>query len=291
MELAERKVNDIIIKKVPGVRLNTKSKDKLFGDLFPVVYLLAKRKTGKTTTLYTILDHCADPKDTIVIFFCGQITRDPTYKSILKRLQKRNIKYIPCDSMYGENGEDELANLIEKLKQPDDDWAALDPFAPGNEEADDPEPVMPKLYKPDGEEDSDGEPVEEIPFRYIIVIDDLSDEIKHSRSLKKFLKESRHMRCMTLISTQNKNDLPPECINQFTHVLAYAKIPSEKRDSKLYQLFNDMSLNIPYDSFREIYLRATAPEDGETKSHNFLYVDTDNIKFRKNFDIEYKLNN
>lgn len=302
MELVEKKINNVKVERIPDSDNHVRFDNQMFGTPFPVVYLLAKRNTGKTTLIYNILKECADPK-TIVIMFSGTIYgRD--YSGIRKMLNSKNVGHRSYNSFYidvdgkKKNRLDRLKELTDYLKPRNmDPPEVIDPLGVDEEFANTEveEPDLPitnfghhKIME--SLKSEDGEIPLHVDWKYIIVIDDLKEEIQHSPSLAAFMTKSRHVNAMTIISTQNKHHMTPTNTTQFTHVMVGNGTPFNGTSCELKELYKDISLRVGYPEFAELYERATAPNIGETKSRNFFYVDVDNNKFRKNFDIEYNLN-
>lgn len=262
----KKKVNEIVVEKIPGVERYKDSHNALFRDNNPNIYLLAKRKTGKTTVIHHILKTLTNP-DTIVIFFCSQLYKDKSYMAILQDLKRRGVPFIMETSFIDAQGENQLKALVQHLKLGGDSkWLELDGFRDQNDIS-----------------ESSINPVD--PAKIIIVIDDMSKETRYETNLFELLKANDHAGATVIISTQNKSDLPPQAIQQFTYVLAFSKIPLDK----LKDLHRDLGLTIDFKKFLEIYSDATGGVDSEGLSHDFLYIDTLNNTFRKNFNLLFDI--
>lgn len=89
-----KKINDVEVK---PVKVTDLSKIKVLGgEMMPTLYgnlfILAKKKSGKTCTIAKILAETTDP-DTTVYFFCSTIDNDETYKAITEDLEKRKVPF------------------------------------------------------------------------------------------------------------------------------------------------------------------------------------------------------
>lgn len=253
----------------------------MFKNAYPNIYLLAKKESGKTTIVHNILERKAD-RDTTVIFFAGQVFRDHSYQQIVKQLRRKRIPYIVENSFYYTDDmgrqQSHIKELAKYLKDNSDDdvWEHLQhPLIDSDDED-----ILDTTDTPTTDTD-------EKPEKLIIVIDDLSKEIRRCVELEALLKENRHVRATIIVSTQELTDLPPKCINQFQYVLAFSKIPPERIE----KLRNDLALNVPNHVLDALYKAATKPDVPGEKSHNFLYIDVDNNNFRRNFDTRYSIQN
>lgn len=290
------------VKPIPGLVKKSVIASHLFGNANPNVGLIAKKETGKTTVLYNVLEEVLTD-DSIVIFFVSTIKRDKSYEMICRRLRERGIKYIIETSFKDEEGNDQLKMLSKYLNSLGADiWRELDDFNQEDSEDEDPEAVLSQyqdlkirrrgvkrayasahLYTAGCEMTE--EPEEEKKLNVVIIIDDMSAELKTSRSIEGFLKANRHVDSKIFISTQNVSDMPGSALNSLDYVLAFAGIPEDPKNNELLKLYSKLSLSVPYNEFRDLYMYATAPEKPGKKSHSFLYIDIRHNLFRKNFDV------
>lgn len=264
--LNKKKINDVKIELIPVEKTNFKG-DEFFNEPYPICYLLAKRKTGKTTILYNFVKKYVN-ENSYVYIFCSKVFSDPNYLAIAKYIKSKGGKVFPESSLY--NGKtdqlEELINFLENSKS--DDW---DDFV-------------------DRDDDEMSDDVKNLmkSKNIIILIDDLAQEIRNSSSIKNLAKSNRHLRARVFLSTQYLTDLQPDALNQFSHCLIFAGLPKEKPQNRISELHNKIGIDIPYDKFEKIYLDATAPDKKGEKSHNFLYINTDTSELRKNFNEIYE---
>lgn len=113
---------------------------------------------------------------------------------------------------------------------------------------------------------------------YMLIFDDLSDEIK-SPSLIALLKKNRHYKMKCIMSSQYPNDLKPESLMQMDYWLLFKNISVDK----LQKVKKDSALTIDFDLLEKIYHDATKDPFG------FLYIDTQLEQYRKNFDKLYEI--
>jgi hypothetical protein len=115
--------------------------------------------------------------------------------------------------------------------------------------------------------------------RFIVCMDDFSNELKDKR-VAHFVKQNRHWKCITVISSQMPLDLDPHSRGQINVWLLYPKIPYDKLEA----IHKSANLNIELDEFLELYNIATM------EKYNFLYIDADRSEFRLNFDKKFIIN-
>jgi len=113
---------------------------------------------------------------------------------------------------------------------------------------------------------------------YVFVFDDLGAEMRNP-AVNLLLKTNRHYRCKVILSSQYVNDLMPESLKQIDYFLLFGGHSIDK----LEKIYKDADLPVTFDLFLQLYKNAT-----ENK-FNFLYIDTRDIKFRKNFNVEYQM--
>jgi hypothetical protein len=286
-------INKQVIKPIP-IEGQQDTRPILGADLFEEIYaniaLIAKKKSGKTTTLHHILKRCAG-KDTHVIFFCSTIHKDKSYVGIRKMLKERGISFDAYTSLK-EDGVDVLDDIVKELEE---EAKKREEEAENGEEQE----VKKETHTTDDllqalqtkgidgyiEEEEKEETKKKKKSKYrmpelIIVLDDLSNQLR-SPSLETLLKKNRHFFCKVIISTQYIHDLAPESLKQLDYWIIFRGQPIEK----LEKIYKDADLNIDFSLFYNIYKDATKDKFG------FLYIDTNNMNFRKNFNKVYILPN
>lgn len=311
--------SDIVLKKINNklvVPLKTRFEidtrpilgSELFPELYANIFLVARKKSGKTITIQTILKSCCG-KETTVISFCSTITKDKNWMAIKDWCKDNEIKFH-CFPSIKEGKVDVLDKLLNKLQDEgeeeqlssemeaktkglfsesedeDDDKAEYEDYS--EDEIDD----IPMFGKKEKQHTEEGTKLfdkknssslkKKQPYQapeIILIFDDLSHELKLP-SLVSLLKKNRHYKLKTIISSQYLNDCKPEQIKQEDYVLVYKGCS----DDKLEKLRNDCDLGISFDTLKKIYEHAT--ED----KFNFLYIDVRNDSYRKNFNMQYVIN-
>ena len=279
MSYALKKINDVKVKKVRSLKEEDTRPirgEKMFNELYANIFLCAKKKSGKTSVIHKIIKECCTPH-TCVIAFVSTLHKDDTWKSIVKMCKSKGIPFIGHTSLF-EDGVDQLDLLVKHLqneaKEEDDE-----------EESDDRVTRLEKVMCPiqcDSEsDDEDNKKPRKSKYRqpeYLIVLDDLSRELK-SKSLVTLLKANRHFKCKVIISSQYANDCLPESWMQIDYALVF-KGQSKK---KLEEIYKNCDIGIDLPEFLDVY------KDATEKLYSFLYIDSRNNTFRRNFDREFIL--
>lgn len=290
------KINNIVVK---PIRVKEEKKkpprgEALFSEAFANIFLCAKKKSGKTSVINTILKHCAS-RDTMVVIFCSTVDRDANWIGIQENLENAGIPFVKFPSIKDDNGVDRLQVWLDYKKkeyeeenQDDDDEERKEDALPKYEGMFDNIPWAPPQDKKqeEGEDEDDEDDAEERKRRskyqeldYIFVFDDLSDEIKKATSIPILLKTNRHYKMKTIISSQYIHDLKPECLRNADYYLLWSGLT----DDKLKKIYKDADLAIDFDFFENAY------HDATNEDYSFLYVDTRQDTLRKRFDREYVL--
>jgi len=272
MKIFTKKINKAVIKTVPLIRA-ADTRPVLRHDFFPEIYanifLCAKKKSGKTTVIYNVIQKCAN-KNTIVMVFCSTLYKDDTYKSIMKYCKLNGIVFIGHTSLMSEDdGHDLLLELIDDLKEDD------------GEDDEEVKASKKSIIICDDSDDEDEKKAKKSKYQspeYIFILDDLSNELKKP-SLTAFLKKHRHFKSKIIVSTQYLNDVAPGSRKQMDYFLLFKGHPQGKLD----EIARDADISIDMETYYKLYKNATL------KKFSFFYIDTITNSYRKNFDIEYSI--
>jgi hypothetical protein len=246
---------------------------KLFEELYCNCFMVARKKSGKTTVLNKIVRDCTTFESRVIVF-SSTIDKDNNHLALKHYCKEHGIPYIGYTSMKDEDI-DVLDVLIKKLQN------EAEPNQSDSEEEVENEKHGLLLF----DSESEDEEVEKKPRKskykapeYLIILDDLSNELK-SKTLVKLLKMNRHFRCKIFISSQYMNDLLPESIKQMDYCLIFRGEP----ELKLIKLHENLDLSIDFELFKKLYYDATK------EKYSFLYIDVRQEKFRRNFNKQYLL--
>lgn len=307
-----KQINDfkVVPVKVKSTSITNWKGDDLFNQIYSSVYIIAKRRSGKTQLIYNILQQITD-QTTNVIIFCSTWEKDDTYIEIINYLKDNGIKVTTFDSIFdGKNnrldqfmdGDLQLGGSVKKEKKKDkdkkmkgkgDDKKKLDmskfekynidlnslmfngkyiplKFGQVPEIKKDEEVIIKKKVK---------KVKSNIAPKYVFIFDDLSAELK-SPSINAFIKQARHHKAFCIFSSQYVNDLQPSAIKNMEVLILFKGHSIDK----LTDLHKHADLSIELDEFIDAYRYATE------EPYNFLYVDVVKESLRKNFDEEIILN-
>lgn len=257
-----KKINRETVKPIPIPYIPPENRKgyELFPELYANIVLVARKKSGKTCTIFKILKTCAS-KRTKMYFFASTVHKDDNWKHIVKYFKKKgNEVEIPLSF------KDVLPPMIEEMKL---------------EIEDEDKPKKPKVRVIEGGDDEpEKKPRKEkkISPEIIFVFDDQGNEMR-SPMIYELLKMNRHFKCKCIISCQYVNNLTPESLKQVDYFLVFGG----QSVDKLEKIHKDADLPIEFDLFIRLYQNAT-----QDKFH-FLYIDTRDVTFRKDFTHRYEL--
>ncbi len=240
----------------------------LFDDLYPNIFLIARKHSGKTICASKIIRASASKNSTVIVI-CSTLFIDDNHKKIKKYCERNKIPYVGFTSMV-EDGINVLETLLDHLnekaeeellrKEEDKNAVVCDPCLFNDSDDEEPKKRRPKYRSPE----------------WILYFDDLSDELKNVSYLT-LLKRNRHYKCLTITASQYCCDMKPEAHANCDCSLMYDNIP----DEKIEKLYKGLSLKIPYDDFYSMYQHAIK------EPYSFLYVAPHLGQFRKNFTHSY----
>lgn len=250
-----------------------------FSEPYSNIFLLAKKKSGKTTLIYNILKNCGLKNYTKVIIICSTVNKDATYEKIKELCDKNFINNEYYDDIINDDGNNVVEDFIRnqkansKIKQEktpdkiDIQGGALKyiKFTPLE--------IEKHKEISEIEEDQKIETKNILAPEFIIVIDDLGAETRN-KHITQLLKTNRHYKCKVILSSQNLEDLQPAAIRNLDYILLFGGIPSEKLEKIREQILLDIDEN----KLIEIYKLIT------NKKYNFLYIDIRNELLRENFN-------
>ena len=260
-----KKINDEIVKPItlPQINNETIKGYDLFPELYANIFILGKKKSGKSSVIFKILKSCSNKK-THVVIFCSTVHKDKNYIGIINYLKKHDITCSTYTSIY-DNGSNQLEQYISSFQEPEDEDEVI---------------VSKKHRLIKFDSDSSEEEYEYKPKKiapeYIFVFDDLSTEL-HDKALSSLLKKNRHFKTKIIISSQYYNDLAKDARLQIDYLLAFPKIPNDKIET----VYKDLDLSTDYNLFLSMYTTATKDK------YNFLYIDVREEKYRLNFNREF----
>ncbi|HRP37331.1 MAG TPA: hypothetical protein PLS50_05995 [Candidatus Dojkabacteria bacterium] len=259
-------------------------------EVYANIFLCAKKKSGKTSALFKIMKECV-VKNTIIYIFCSTAYKDKNWIQIRQYFKNKGMDVHVFTSIF-DDGQDQLLNLIEDLKQEAKDEEEAkehkEEEIPAIDRCDDILGRLEQMYLratgkieclPDEEEEEEPKRKKRSKYlapEYMIIFDDLSSELK-SRSLLSLLKFNRHFKSKLIISSQWLHDLIPESRKQIDLFMIFRGFP----EKKLNEIYKDADTGISFDLFYQMYKKATK------RPHSFLYICTRSDSFRRNFDSKF----
>ena len=277
-----RKINDITVNP-PRHKLLGKLKPEqikgydLFPEIYSNIYIVAKKKSGKTTIIYTSLKKIVGKDTKKVLFFVSTIRKDPAYLAMKETLKKKKIEYECYEDL------NELKDVVDSI---DKETNVED----SDEEEEEKDEEFEKVHigmglymlrrKVTHEQEEDKLPTRKISPEYVFIFDDVSGQLKN-KTLVSLMKKNRHFKSKIIISSQYLNDLLPEQRKQLDYMLVLKGQP----DKKLEEIHKWIDTRLSFEEFKKIYEYATS------RKFSFLYIDIGNDSFRVNFNEEIDYGN
>lgn len=275
-----KKINNVVIKPL-DIKYKSKKDFKgkeLFSIWCPEIFILAKKNSGKTTTLYHILTKCSG-RHTNFIFIVSTIDKDPIWNEIVEKLGEERCATFK--NIYDDDG----VNIISQFMD-DNNSDKIDPEEVSQSGGGVPLNNFKKKdqkYRSEAHIDKPQKTPHINTWKYkypkfIIVMDDLGNTMR-DKSVTQLLKTNRHYDAMTIISSQSLNDLDRPARLNLDYMLLFPKLPVEKLKS----IYEDLNLSIEFDDFLNKYNKATE------EKYNFLYIgrSEQEEEFRKNFNEKF----
>lgn len=298
------KINDAVVKPIK----TCKDKDtrlplawKMFPERYPNIGIIAKKQSGKTNVVVNIVKAAAD-RDSHVVVLASTAHKDPMFLELKKWCKKHDIPYESMTEIRSRDENNKKSDFFERFMKE----MGQEEDEPSDESSSEEEKRMSNYGQLPEESDSESESErDDIEFNkrhervppiflknksslqpkkqfitpeFILICDDISNELKLP-SLRAFVKRNRHYKCMNIISTQWLQDLLPESLKQFDYLLLFKGLT----DVKLEKVKNDADLSIPFEKLQAIY------KDACKEKFSFLYIDTRNEIYRKNFNLKYNV--
>lgn len=251
---------------------------------FANIYLVGKKKRGKTSVIFHLLKECIGKKTTVLIF-CSTVYKDKNWIEMRKWLEKKDINTVVYTDIT-EEGEDQLHALMEDLKAKAEEEEEEKAMEEAEKEdmwsADAEYRMLVKVLTRDRDKEKKKKPRKEkfLTPDFICIFDDLSSKLK-SLSLLIWLKTNRHYFSKTIISTQYLNDSLPESRKQMDLWLIFKGLTMKKLET----VYHDCDADVSYETFCRLYKKATE------KPYSFFYVDANNDDFRRNFSDKFIFKN
>jgi len=247
---------------------------ELFPNNLANIFIMARKRSGKSSLIGNILKKMADKRSTIIIF-SSTANIDPCWINIKEMLEKKGIPVISythfIDDETGQNllndflKECEVEDNIEEEEEVGKNVMTGDgvylKFEPEKEKEKVKKPYVPKKSVP----------------KYILCFDDLSSDLRHISVIKN-LKSNRHRKIMNLLSSQYFHDLNTGAMSNLDYMVVFKGLDEDK----LEKIHKRLDLGIDYNTFKKYY------EYAVSTPYSFLWIDIRNDEYRKNFNERLK---
>lgn len=284
MNLQIEKINDY---KLTVPRLPKKAKDWKGKGCLDVQYwvmsILGKRRSGKSTLIYTLLkEFCS--RNTVVLFFVPTFYKDDTYLSMKNFLEKKKIPYNVYTSIDedGINNIDmfmEVNNGVDKDDE-EDEKEEIQEIKPLYQSCNFGSAEPHKEEKKEEKKEIKKKP--KIEPEYFIIFDDMSGQLRNP-SVIKLCKNSRHYKCKIILSSQSIGDLHPQTHSQLDYCVLFKNF----NEQSLEQVYQKLQPNISFEQFIELYEKITNSKTG--KFNNFFLIDRASEQYRLNLCNKIKI--
>ena len=282
------KINDETVKPIKPVRpVDTRPVlgAKLFAECNASIFICASRGSGKTSVVGKIMKDCAG-KDTKIVVFCANLDKDKSWIALQEHFDNNGYDFLGYTSITdpesGDNMLQVLNSEIQELAKEERQRLAEADSADAADSKSAVKSLMEKMFGSAGpDDDSEHKKKKRSKTRapeYLIVFDDLSDEIKNSREVAKLLKNGRHF-AKVIISSQYLKDLRPEARTNIDYFILFGGLDKKT----LEEIHRNAKMSADFETFHSLYRDATAAK------YSFLYVDSRENKFRKTFALEYSI--
>lgn len=273
--LKEKRVNNyqIVLPKSDKKKEEKWKGQDLFDVRWFVMGIIGKRKSGKTSLIYTLLK-AFSRRNTKVIFFVPTFWKDASYEQIRQFCESKNIGF----SNFGSIVDEGVNNLSIMMK-------IFEDTPPEGENKEQPLDVSKHLsITPISSDPADREARPE-DFEYIFVFDDISTELR-DKALQKLVKNSRHYKAKIIISSQGATDAHPNLYSQLDYLCLFKNLNTDS----LKHIFDKIEPNIDYDEFVKLYFQITETKD-DRGLNSFMLIDRSRNEIRKNLDKVVHLEN
>lgn len=271
MSITEKKINDVQIEPLhtSSYKIN-RLMGKQYFDLYPyLLFISAKKKSGKTSLIYNIIKNTTTKK-TKFFLFCSTYSVDKSWIKIIDFLEKRGNVVEKFGAIKENKHTNNLDIIIDALTGADEE----------NEEGVEGDSItinfqpMPVLVKQKRKKKKNKKSEKIVP-EYMFIFDDISNQLRDP-AISRLLKIHRHLGagCNVIISSQYVKDLVPMAVSQIDYFITFKNF-SEERLKHIHRL---LDLSIDFEDYLKLYYYATR------EPYQFLYTNTRSEEMRKGFN-------
>jgi len=283
MDLSLKQINKQHVKAIP---IPNDDKRPIKGydiceEVYANIFLCAKKKSGKTSALFHLVKNCAG-RNTIIVVFCSTAYKDKNWIEIRKYFENKGMDIRVFTSIF-EDGQDHFSSLLKSsnimMYSGDKYLDFFGFFFFGSSTCLD-RPVAAKCISVNRRNissqllcsGSGSSASSSFASCFKSSIRESS-----SPSLLSLLKANRHFKSKLIISSQWIHDLLPQSRKQIDLFMIFRGFTQ----AKLNEIYKDCDSGVPFDTFVNIYNKATE------RPHSFLYVDARSDCFRRNFNEQF----
>lgn len=277
-----KKINNFKIK--PVVHNIVTNEDWPGKDVFPKrkyfnLALLSHTGAGKTTVIFNLVKKFRD-KYTVFLIFSSTYQLDPTYREIIKWIEKKGNGLLVEDHFL-ENNQNHLEAFMEEYRGMLNEEEKKEPAVKQQTNIYGVHPSILALFgKGKAKEKSDAEIRAEKrakeKLNFIIVLDDLSKDLRKGDTIETLLKKSRHYHTRVFISSQTLSDIAPSSHSQLYALCLFSGIGEKDID----YIYSRYAMPVKKEVFLEMYREAM-----KTK-YAFLTILPAERQIRLNLDTE-----
>ena len=273
------KINNFKIKPIVSNIISDKpwnGKDVFPGRQYFNLALLSHTGSGKTTVIYNLVKKFRDPH-TVFMIFSSTYQLDPTYTEMIKWINSKKNELLVHDHFLQGTGSDKI-NLIEQFMEEYKNMLDEDGNSEPEEKKGDLQPnpsTNLALLKYFASKGINLDKATETPkktkadlrkklqkLNFIIIIDDLSKDLRKGNTIETLLKKSRHYHARVFISSQTLSDIAPS-----SHAQLYALcLFSGMGEKDVEYIFNRYDMPVTKERFLQQYKEVI-----KTK-YNFLTI-------------------
>lgn len=300
MSITLRQVSDVVVKRVP-IEIDERPVRgaDICAECFCNIFFCAQTNSGKTTCLYTMVKKMIT-KGTKVYLFVSTLYNDRIWGEIRKYLTKKKFELHIYTSII-EDGVNHLRDLVDQLvqeaKERDEEEEEMKKRE-NPEDPTDPREEIPaaEIYMMQHRINGYGKEEDKLeekkpprrskyqPLDYLIIFDDLADEIK-SMEYQVLLKKARHFHIKTITSSQYLKDMVPDTRKQIRLWILFRGLSSKLLET-VYESIGG-SQTVPFDLFVQLYHHATRRT--KKSPYPFFYACPLENDFRREFRLRYEI--
>lgn len=269
--LKTKVINDFKVRPV-SVPKTESALPGIFNSSYQNLFICAKKKSGKSQLIFNLVKRMLkiNPELAILVF-SSTFHKDPVYRKMAE------MSYI-LNPKPEKKGKGEPRSGIKFDNDEESDREAEEPpkkkrygkyFIKGFTSLDDDDGLNDWLELVSS---ADQYPQHE-KQEYLLIFDDLSDQLKDIRLLALY-KKNRHYHCNTFTSSQYPMDIRPESRLQMDIFILF---PGHNKD-KIKMIYKDMDVHLDFEEFWDLYEKVTK------EKYNFLFYDKNTSELRKNLN-------